>query len=164
MYDYYQNKGIGTRGNLNLHWQAGWSGADGNITSTRSAIVCRITTKDHKLCLPVIICHTLVLHSPHLSRQLGVSCPGHTGHGRPTHIVPLRALCLLTQPVPLDQSLWIKDHQLAPVLLTQCGTQRTPQPGVLRPVYQPLLQAKTISLDTGHSRCAQTTAFRPVII
>jgi hypothetical protein len=63
----------------------------------------------------------MALHNPHLRHHLVVSCPGpgHIGHG-------------------------IKDPHQAPVLLTQCGTQQTQQQDVLRLVYPPLLQTKTI--------------------
>jgi hypothetical protein len=91
-------------------------------------------------------------HNPHLHRQLRVFCPDHTGHGRHTPIVLLRALCLLTQLVSIDRSLGIKDPRLAPVPLTSCPVQRPQQLDVLRPVHRQLLRAKTISLDTGHSR------------
>ena len=115
------------------------------------------------LCLRVIFYHTLALHSPHL-HHLGVFLPGRTGHGRPIHIAHLRVLCLLFQLVPPDQSLRSKDLHLALVLLTQCGNQQAQQPDALRAVYRPLLPVKTISLDTGHSRYVETTAFDRVLI
>jgi hypothetical protein len=118
-----------------------------------------------KLCLPVIICHTIVLHNLHLHPCLGVSSlPGHIGHGQLTRIALLRVLCLFTQQVPPDLRSGIKDLHQAPVLPTQCHTQRTQQPNVPRLLHQPLLHTKMTSPDTGHSRCAKTTVFRQCFI
>lgn len=83
----------------------------------------------------------MALHSPHLRLQLGVSCPDHTGLGRPTRTALLRVLYLLIRQAPLAQRPGIKDPHLAPALLILCGSQRTHQLDVLQQGHQSLLQA-----------------------
>lgn len=67
----------------------------------------------------------MVLHNPHLRHYLVVSCLGHIGHGRPIRIALPRVLCLFTQLEQPVRRSGIKGPHQAPVLLTQCGTQRT---------------------------------------
>jgi hypothetical protein len=84
--------------------------------------------------------YTAALQFPHLHHQPAVSylAPDHIGHGQLFLIAPLRALCLLTQLVPLDKNLGIKDPPLDPALLTQCGNIQ--QSNALRLVHSSLLK------------------------